>query len=61
MLHNLVFWTVVGMSYQSGARYIEHDWRPVGEFKSARACEHASKALGIGVRAKCIPTAEVTK
>ena len=49
------------MGYHGGSRYLEYDWRPIGEFKSARACEHASKALGIGDRAKCIPTAEVTK
>lgn len=56
MTYILVFWTIVGGAGTSTSTWYERDWRPIGEFKSAAACQHASVALGIGNRSRCIPT-----
>lgn len=42
----LVIWTVVGFAVTSGSVYERKDWRPVGEFATAEACDEAARQLG---------------
>ena len=56
MSYILVFFSIVGVGGTNASVVREYDWRPIGEFKSLSACQQASKALGIGKRAVCLPT-----
>jgi hypothetical protein len=53
----LVIWTIVGYAGTSSTTWKEYDWRPIGDFKNAAACEHAAKHLGQAPRSfRCLPT-----
>lgn len=56
MTYLLVVWTIVASAGTSTSVYTERDWRSIGEFKTAEACQNASRAMGVGTRALCIPT-----
>lgn len=57
MSYILVIMTIVGsMSHEhSNSRQVPmHDWRPIGEFNSLRACETAGQQLKPMTSFKCL-------
>jgi len=55
MTYILMIWTIVAAGGGGNMNWSHSDWRPMGEFKTAAACQHAAEVLGVQNRARCVP------
>jgi hypothetical protein len=56
MTHILVIWTIVGFAGTQFTTHKEHDWRPIGEFKSEQSCQAAGLVMSIKpANFRCLP------